>query len=522
MGTEAFESSGRERGGTRTDYFSFNPNYVNLSTGAGTPTNYSWKYENALFSYFGRVEYNFDNRYLFNATLRRDGSSRFMENRWGTFPSASIGWRISQESFMQDVDWLANLQVRAGYGVMGNQLNVAPENAFSLFAANRLSSYYPITGGPSIFEGFFQSRIGNPYARWEEAHSMNIGFNAMLFDAAIEIDMDYYRNDVRDLLYNPELPGQAGLAAQPFINVGNVRNTGLDISVTGRRSFSHDFNMSATVNFTTYNNEIIKIAEGVENFDGTGRRFGGGNPIIRNQVGWPISTFFGYQIEGFWNSQAEIDAANASAPGGVYQSEAAPGRFRYADITGDGRVTADDRTNLGDPHPDFTYGLDINVNYRSFDFSAFFYGSQGNDIWNQVKWWTDFYPSFQGAKSRTALYDSWTPERTNATAPIQENAGSTATNLVPNSYYVEDGSYLRLRTVQLGYSLPVDMLQRIGLNQLRVYVQAQNLFTITGYSGPDPEIGNTQSANASTTSFGVDEGAYPTSRQFLFGINLGF
>ncbi len=522
VGTEAFESSGRERGGTRTDYFSFNPNYVNLSTGAGTPTNYSWKYENALFSYFGRVEYNFDNRYLFNATLRRDGSSRFMENRWGTFPSASIGWRISQESFMQDVDWLANLQVRAGYGVMGNQLNVAPENAFSLFAANRLSSYYPITGGPSIFEGFFQSRIGNPYARWEEAHSMNIGFNAMLFDAAIEIDMDYYRNDVRDLLYNPELPGQAGLAAQPFINVGNVRNTGLDISVTGRRSFSHDFNMSATVNFTTYNNEIIKIAEGVENFDGTGRRFGGGNPIIRNQVGWPISTFFGYQIEGFWNSQAEIDAANASAPGGVYQSEAAPGRFRYADITGDGRVTADDRTNLGDPHPDFTYGLDINVNYRSFDFSAFFYGSQGNDIWNQVKWWTDFYPSFQGAKSRTALYDSWTPERTNATAPIQENAGSTATNLVPNSYYVEDGSYLRLRTVQLGYSLPVDMLQRIGLNQLRVYVQAQNLFTITGYSGPDPEIGNTQSANASTTSFGVDEGAYPTSRQFLFGINLGF
>ncbi|MCC5942098.1 MAG: TonB-dependent receptor [Balneolaceae bacterium] len=522
IGTEANEDTGRERGGTRTNYFSFNPYYVNLSTGAGDPTNYSWRSESALFSVFGRVEYIYDNRYLLNATVRRDGSSRFLENRYGLFPAGSIGWRMSQESFMQDVDWLTNLQFRAGYGIMGNQLNVAAANAFTLFGGNQLSTFYPLTGGPSIFQGFSQTRIGNPSARWEEVHSLNTGFNMMIFDGSIEFDVDYYRNDVRDLLFNPELPAQAGLAAQPFINVGNVRNTGLDMSVTGRKSFRHDFNMSATLNLTTYSNEVIKISEGIENFDGTTRRFGGGNPIVRNQVGWPISTFFGYKIEGFWNSQAEIDAANASAPGGVFQSEAAPGRFRYADITGDGRITADDRTRLGDPHPDFTYGLDLSMNYRNFDASMFIYGSQGNDIWNQVKWWTDFYPSFQGAKSKTALYDSWTPDNQNATAPIQENAGSTATNLVPNSYYVEDGSFLRLRTVQVGYTLSPDLLSQFGINNLRVYVQAQNLFTITGYSGPDPEIGNTQSATASTTSFGVDEGAYPASRQFLFGINLGF
>jgi len=527
IGTEANEDTGRERGGTRTDYFSFNPNYVNLSTGAGDPTNYSWKYENALFSIFGRLEYNYDNRYLLNATVRRDGSSRFLDNRYGVFPSGSIGWRVSQERFMQDVDWLTNLQIRAGYGVMGNQLNVSPDNAFSLFGGNQLNSFYPITGGPTTFQGFRQTRIGNPAARWEEAHSMNIGFNAMMFDGNLEIDMDYYQNDVRDLLYNPELPGHAGLASQPFINVGNVRNHGLDMSVTGRRFISQDFNISATLNFTTYSNEVRKIAEGVENFDGTSRRFGGGNPIIRNQVGWPISTFFGYQIDGFWESQAQIDEYNAAA-GGTYQSEAAPGRFRYADINGDGRVTSDDRTRLGDPHPDFTYGLDLMVNYRNFDVSAFFYGSQGNDIWNQVRWWTDFYPSFQGAKSKTALHDSWNRadhygvSNPNVTAPIQENAGSTATNLVPNSYYVEDGSFLRLRTLQVGYTFSPDLLSQFGMNQLRVYVQGQNLFTLTGYSGPDPEIGNTQSANASTTSFGVDEGAYPASRQFLFGINLGF
>jgi hypothetical protein len=273
--------------------------------------------------------------------------------------------------------------------------------------------------------------------------------------------------------------------------------------------------MNATLTFTTYKNEIKKIAEGVENFDGTSRRFG--DPIVRNQVGSPISSFFGYQIEGFWNSQDEIDAAGAG-----YQQDAGVGRFRYADINGDGQITPEDRTILGDPHPDFTYGLDLNMNYRAFDVSMFFYGSQGNDIWNQVKWWTDFYPSFQGAKSTTALYDSWTPDNQDATAPIQENSGNFSTNGTPNSYYVEDGSFLRMRSLQVGYSFAPDLISRVGLRNLRVYAQAQNLFTLTGYSGPDPEIGNTQSANASTTSFGVDEGAYPTSRQFLLGVNLAF
>ena len=526
VGTEANENTGSWRQGTRTDYFSFNPDYTNLETGAGTPSVSGNSYENALFSVFGRVEYNYANRYLLSGTIRRDGSSRFLDHRWGTFPAGSIGWRISEEAFMQGLTWLDNLQLRAGYGIMGNQLNVAPENAFTLFGGNELSTFYPITGGPAIFQGFSQTRIGNPGARWEEAHNMNIGFNTMMFGGMFELDLDYYQNDVRDLLFNPELPGTAGLASQPFINVGNVQNSGIDASLTGRYAVSDDLNFNATVNFTTYSNEVVRIAEGVENFDGTSRRFGGGNPIVRNQVGWPISSFFGYDIEGFWEDDDQIDEYNAGAPDGVYQEEAAPGRFRYRDVTGDGRITSDDRTRLGDPHPDFTYGLNLAMNYRNIDASMFFYGSQGNDIWNQVRWWTDFYPSFQGAKSTVAVHDAWDPDvhegvsNPDVTAPIQENAGSTATNLVPNSYYVEDGSYLRLRTVQIGYSLAPAMLERIGVNRLRVYVQGQNLFTITGYTGADPEIGNTQSANASTTSFGVDEGAYPASRQFLLGINL--
>src|SRR6056297_801494 len=203
---------------------------------------------------------------------------------------------------------------------MGNQLNVSPDNAFSLFGGNQNSTFYPITGGPAIRQGFSQTRIGNPAAQWEEAHTMNIGFNAMFLDGDFEVDVDYYQNDVRDLLFNPELPGQAGLASQPFINIGNVENTGLDMAVTGRKNINSNFNIRTTLTFTTYQNEIKKIADGVENFDGTSRRFG--DPIVRNQVGSPISSFFGYQIEGFWNSQGEIDAANDGAPDGGFQQDA--------------------------------------------------------------------------------------------------------------------------------------------------------------------------------------------------------
>lgn len=215
-----------------------------------------------------------------------------------------------------------------------------------------------------------------------------------------------------------------------------------------------------------------------------------------------------------------MNAANQTAqtatgnPDAEFQSGIGLGRFRYADIDGDGIITGDDRTFLGDPNPDFTAGLNIELTYKNFDFSMFLYGVYGNDIWNQVKWWNDFYSSFNGAKSSTALYDSWTPTNQNATAPIQETGGSFSTANVPNSYFVEDGSYIRAKNVQLGYSIPNNVLDRFGVKRLRLYVQAANLFTITNYSGTDPELTGT------STAFGIDEGAYPSPRQYLVGINL--
>ncbi|MCX2739526.1 SusC/RagA family TonB-linked outer membrane protein [Pontibacter anaerobius] len=529
-GSEAYNNFWNEVGGSTQGYFSFDPNFTTLGTGSGTRTNFSNRSEDALFSLIGRIDYNLMDKYLLGFVIRRDGSSRFgQNNRYGTFPAVSAGWRISEEAFMQNQSWITDMKIRGGYGVMGNQLNVDPPNAFTTFGADRNLSYYDIGGtNNSTAEGFRQSRIGNPDAKWETVTNSNIGFDATLLNGKIDVTLDYYRKEIDDLLYNPELPGTAGGATRPFVNIAQMKNNGFDAAVTGHIDVTSDLRFDITGTLTTYNNEILKVSNGAQNFDLESRRFNGSN-IIRNEVGSAMSSFFGYQIEGFWDDEAEITAANEQAqaasgdPDAVYQPDVAVGRFRYADINGDGVITPDDRTILGSPNPDFTYGLNISATFKNFDFTMFLYGSQGNEIWNQVKWWTDFYPNFLGAKSKTALYDSWTPENRNATAPIQERTGSFSTSTVPNSYYVEDGSYLRAKNVQLGYTLPTNLLSNYGVGSLRVYVQATNLFTITDYSGIDPEItGYDANGNVTTTAFGIDEGNYPNMRQYLVGLNLSF
>ena len=523
LGTEAFNNQGRTVGGTSLDYFSFNSDFTNLSTGSGTPTNYSGSFTDGLFSLFARVDYSFRDRYLIGALIRRDGSSRFgASNRYGNFPAVSAAWRISQESFMKNVSWISDLKIRGGYGIMGNQINVTPSNAFTAYGFDKGNSFYDLKGtGNTIMQGFNRRQIGNPDAKWESNVNANIGIDATLFKGVLEITADYYRKDVKDLLYNPELPGVYGIAAAPFVNIAQMKNKGFDFSAAANINLTKDLKLELNGNFTTYNNEIMKISDAAPYFDMESRRFNG-TFIIRNAVGQSISEFFGYKVDGFWNSQAEIDAADKATRDQykdnslVYQTDTKPGRFKYADVNGDGRITEADRTFLGNPNPKFSYGLNIGLTYKNWDFSMFLYGVQGNKIWNQVKWWTDFYPSFEGAKSKTALYDSWLPTRQNATAPIQETAPSFSTSNVPNSYFVENGSYLRAKNLLLGYTIPTPVLSRAGITKFRVYVQAANLFTITKYSGIDPEI------TGGTSNFGLDEGAYPNQRQYLLGVNVTF
>lgn len=526
-GTEAYNAKGYDISGDTQGYFSFDPDYMNLGTGSGTRNNSSSRSADALFSLIGRIDYIYNDKYLFGAVVRRDGSSKFINKRYGVFPAVSAGWRISQENFMKGITWLDDLKLRANYGVMGNQINVRSGNAFTTYGSNRRSSYYDLSGssGTGAYEGFEKSQIGNPDAVWEKNISTNIGIDATFFKGKLDLIADYYIKDVKDLLYNPTLIGTAGGGNVPYVNIAQMKNKGIDLQLTSRFDLARDLKMNVTATLTTYNNKILKVTNSTNYFDLEGRGFDG-HSIVRNQVGNSIGQFFGYKIIGFWNSQEEIEAANAQAvaqtgdANAVFQDGASLGRFRYQNTNGDGQITAADRTILGNPNPDFSYGLNLGFNYKQFDFSLFLYGVQGNDIWNQTLWWSDFNSSRSGAKSKTALYNSWTPENHNAKAPIQENSSSFSTINVPNSYFVEDGSYLRAKNVQLGYTLSPTILKKIKMQQLRIYVQATNLFTLTGYSGLDPEV--SRNADNNPTVFGIDEGSYPSSKQYTVGINLTF
>ena len=383
-------------------------------------------------------------KYLLSATVRRDGSSRFGEdNRYGVFPSFSAGWRIGEESFMSGLTWLNELKIRGSYGTMGNQLAISPQNAFFLFGGDPASSFYDINGTFTGSEqGFRPTRIGNPDAKWETNITTNIGFEAQLFESKWGIVFDWYSKKTQDLLFNPELPGTAGGASQPYINIASMSNTGVDMELTYKNMWG-DFGFDGSAVFTSNKNEITAIAEGVDFFDYGGSRIGG---FVRNEVGHPMSAFFGYQVAGLFQTAAEVSEAPT-------QDGAEPGFFRYEDVDGSGIIDPKDRTYIGNPNPDFTYGLNLSFSYNNFDLSTFLFGTQGNDIFNWNKWWIDFWPSFQGVKSKDLLNNSWTPDNPGATVPKASNKSNFSTNTVPNSYYLENGSYLKMKTLMLGYTL---------------------------------------------------------------------
>ena len=532
-GSEAIEDRGRQIEGTRSGFFSYtNLPFIDFSSANSTVSLTGAPYTQAnLFSLFGKVDYNYDGKYLASFVVRRDGSSRFgSQNRYGNFPSASVGWRISQESFMKNISWITDLKLRGSYGSLGNQ-NINPNNQFTLFSASPGASSYDIAGNnTSVTPGFRLSFVGNAAGKWETNTTADVGFDATLFKGKTQITFDWYQKKTKDLLFPVEQPAVSGGTASgnpPYFNIASMKNTGIDIGITqsGQIGGKSGLQFDASLTFTKYKNEITSLVPGISYFDfdfGESNRIGG--TFTRNAVGRPIDSYFGYVVQGLWQTQAEIDAANQSAQKATgsadskYQSGGQKlGEFRYKDINGDGIITDADRTFFGNPNPDFSYGFNLNLNFKRFDLTAFFYGVQGKDAINYVKWWTDFYPSFQGAKSKAALYDSWTPERTNATVPIQQNSGSFSTNSIPNNYYLENASYLRLKNLSLGYSIPVSVLKKVHIDQFRVYIQATNLFTVTKYSGLDPEI-----INFDDRSQGIDAGVYPTIKQYIVGAQVNF
>jgi TonB-linked SusC/RagA family outer membrane protein len=527
-GYEAVETGlGRRIRGTRADYFSETFNYRTVSTGATiTGADSDFNMSRTLASMFLRADYNYNNKYYASATVRRDGASVFgPENRYGTFPSATVAWRLSEESFLSGSSLISDLKLRGGYGIMGSQFGVSPQNQFFTYGGSPNRSFYDLNGtASSSLQGFRPTRVGNANAQWETNVTTNVGVDVALLDNKLELVVDWYQKNTKDLLFTPELRGIAGGADAPAVNIGEMTNKGIDINIIYKQSWT-DFRFAVNAQFTHYRNEIVRIADGYEFFDAGGSRIGAFN---RNQVGRSLGEFFGYNVVGLFQ---ENDFVNDSTlvDGIAVQDGSEPGFFRYQNIDEEGTVSdedshlfgrqvidPEDRTFIGDPNPDFTYGLNFDIGYKNFDLTAFFYGSQGNDIFNYNKWWTDFWPSFQGQKSTDLLYNSWTPTQTDATVPKAANKSNFSTNTESTSYYVEDGSFFRLKNLQIGYNFPQSMLGNV-FSKARVYVQGVNLFTVTQYSGLDPEL-----ASFNDDFQGVDEGSLPTTRQYLVGVQLGF
>ena len=463
-----------------------------------------------LLSTFIKADYAFKDKYLLSATLRRDGCSKFSQSQqYGIFPSFAAGWRIGDEAFLDGINWISDLKIRGSWGKTGNQFALSPQNAVFLFGSLIGGSYYDLYGTfNSSVQGFYPIQTGNPDATYETGTITDIGFDAGLFNNKVTFIFDWYLKNASDLLYNPEMPGTAGTSAAPFVNIASMKNSGIDMEISYRNTWSN-FGFQGSMVFTTFKNEITKIADGVDYFYSGESRIG---PLVRNETGHSLSSYYGYQVSGLFQNAEEI----TNAP---VQDGAEPGFFRFAnnDDTNSGGypyIDSGDRTFIGNPDPTFTYGFNLAMTWKNLDLTAFIYGSQGNDIFNHNKWWTDFWPSYQGQKSEDLLYNSWTEQNKGATLPKASNHSNFSTNTHTCSYYIEDGSYLRLKNLQVGYTFPKNMTDKIKIKSLRIYLQAVNLFTLTKYSGLDPEIGGNDLA------FGIDYGNYPNAKQFIFGLNL--
>lgn len=544
VGQEALNTgSGRFMSGNGQSPFSTNPDYVSLNTVQANGRIVGSTYYKGVnfYSLFSRVNYIYNDKYIVTGVVRRDGSSRFgVNNRYGVFPAVSAAWRISSENFMKAIPWITDLKIRGGYGLMGNSNNVNPNNQFSLFGANIGNSSYDINGSnSSAAEGFFRTRIGNPNAKWETSVTTNVGIDGTFFNGRLDVILDVWKKDTRDLLVEVPVSATLGYRANvPSVNTANMLNQGIDIQIITKGRVRGDLTYELNLTGGFLQNKITSIAAGLDYLTTINPDYRGIQPI-RNQLNQSISAFYGYQVEGLFQNQAEIDGAPTQA--GVTTTAAAAdfnqknpdaetpavpngvGRFRYRDISGgpngepDGKITPADRTFLGSPVPKFSGGVALTLKYKNFDMNVYANALVGNKIFNASRWFTDFYPSFQGSSKSDRIKDSWSPENPDATIPIYESASNFSTNTQSSSYYVENGSYLRIQNLSIGYTLPANILSRIGMERLRIFASTNNLLTLTKYSGLDPSVGG----NADTR-FGIDIGNYPITRSWNLGVNLGF
>ena len=494
--------------GKKYDYAILNPDYMWPNAGVGEAEAYGNGGGFTLVSFFGKVNYTYDDKYMASFTIRHDGSSRFGKNhRYGTFPSVSAGWRINQEKFLKDVSWIDNLKLRASWGQTGNQEidNIARYTIFESnygeagFGGQSYGTSYDIAGtngGQQLPSGFKRNQLGNDDLKWETTTQTNLGLDFGLFRNALYGSFEWYYKKTKDILvYMPGI-GVMGEGSSQWINAGEMLNKGIEFNLGYRGDIGH-FSYDVTGNIGTYRNEITKIPETLA-ANGT---FGGNG--VKSVIGHPMGAQVGYVYDGIFKSQAEIDNH-------AQQDGAGLGRIRWKDLNKDGVINEKDQDWIYSPVPDFTWGLNIYLQYKDFDFTMFWQGAQGVDVISDLKKETDLWSglNISNLNKGRRLLDAWSPANPGSNIPAVSTMDNNNEKRV-STYFVENGSYAKLRTIQLGYNFPKSICDKIHLSRLRMYLSAQNLLTIKSknFTGVDPENAN----------FG-----YPIPLNVTFGLNVSF
>jgi TonB-dependent starch-binding outer membrane protein SusC len=468
-----------------------------------------WK----LRSYFGRINYSYLDRYLVTVNMRRDGSSRFDEgNRWGNFPSFSAAWRLSKESFF-NVPFITDLKLRGGYGELGlqefNDYQYIPK--IEIDQNGRLN--YPFGDGrdQSIYIGARSLNFPSTGIKWETSKETNVGLDFGMFNDKLSLNMDYYLRTSEGILFEVPIPLSAGVVSPPTVNSASIDNSGLELAIN-YRNFDSDFKYQIAATVSTYSNEVTKMGEfGNESIVG-GEIHWGLESTTKTVVGKPIASFYLYETDGLFANQAEIDAYAKN--GDLIMPDAMPGDLKYVDINGDGVITVDDKKFMGDAIPDVEFGLNFNASYSNFDVTLNLFASLGKDMINGARWLTMNSDKFHAMHED--VLDSWT--ETNTDTDIPRFVYGDERNLQASDIWLEDASYLRIKLLEIGYTIPKNLTSSWGIDGLRVYVAAENLLTITGYSGYDPSISTYEGGNIFDR--GADRSPFPVGRKFLTGIQI--
>jgi TonB-dependent starch-binding outer membrane protein SusC len=511
-GHEAMKSAYEWVGGSRTGFFSNDVLALNAGT-ALTAANENGRGAQTLESVFGRFNYGFSNRFNLTFTYRADGSSKFgPANRWGYFPSAAAAWTISNEPFMKGIPTISQLKLRVGYGAVGNQ------NIRNYAYGSALNSVITNFG-----TGFYPDKIPNANVKWESAIQTNLGVDLGLFNSRINLTVDLYDKLSKDFLYQLPVPMYTGAGSNyddlqaPYVNLGRMRNRGIDLSLNTETVRSGAFSWKTNAIVSMYRNKLESLSDNSAAIYKNVQWF---NSITATLVGQPVGLFYGYVVDGIFQSQDELNSAPTQAEkiaqsNGTWLGDL---RFRNLDqtpVNGKQIIDGKDRTLIGNPNPDFTFGFTNTFSYKGFDLSLFLQGSYGNDIYNFTRSYTEGMNDI-GSNQLRSVVNRWTPDNTNTTIP-RAILGDPNGNRRMSDRFVEDGSYMRVQNLTLGYTLPQPLAQKLKLNRLRVYATAQNLYTFTNYSGLDPELG---SYNQDALLMNIDNGHYPAPRVMTAGINI--